>query len=323
MIRLLIYIMVALTSKIIPKKKGLVVFQSVPDYSNNAKALYELIKGHHPKFSCIWLIKSPENQTKLLEQGIPCVKLQSFRAWIWLFRAEVIVTTHQGNRFFGFGQFNPSVHVNLWHGFSLKGMGYIRKNSIRKTPWLFTIIEALGKRVDLTTATSELTRIVIAASHAIEPNKIFVTGDPRNDWLMTENGTINLEKLLGFSLNQRKVVLYAPTFRDGDTHTNSSFPNHIAEFAMSRDFSQILIERNAICILKLHPNEEYLVNQLREIISHPIYILDSRDIMMADLDLFQILGGIDLLISDYSSVYMEFLLLKSPHSISRTRSQTL
>ena len=63
------------------------------------------------------------------------------------------------------------------------------------------------EKVDIVCAASHLHMIVNSSFYAIPENKYRITGSPRNDILMLADSRLNLEKLLGISLEGKKLFL--------------------------------------------------------------------------------------------------------------------
>jgi CDP-glycerol glycerophosphotransferase (TagB/SpsB family) len=292
------------------KNKKLVVFYSKPAYSHNSKALYEYLREHQKDMECVWIVNTAAERGMLKSLGIPCHLKQTWGAVLALARAAFVVSTH-GDINLGLGR--RAVHVSLWHGFSPKGIGYLRRNASRTRK---RALRFSGNRIDLSIAPSPLCRPIISVSRNIPPGRIEVTGHPRNDWLFKNTSQADLSKLFGLDLSTEvnKVVLFAPTFREtkkGEV-TGELALSYVEEMVHSRSLRECLKEQRAICIFKLHPKEEAFLPQLRSEIAHPFYVLTSNDLAAAKLDLFEIMGAVDLLICDFSSVYTDYLVLNRP-----------
>lgn len=98
------------------------------------------------------------------------------------------------------------------------------------------------------------------------------------------------------SRKYNKVFVYMPTWRiNYGTHfMDYAFPDL---YALNKAFSKI----NAILLLKLHPSMKYDTFKYKDL-KH-IYYID------ANIDLYPILPFTDIMISDYSSIWYDYLLL--------------
>ena len=123
-----------------------------------------------------------------------------------------------------------------------------------------------------------------------------VTGYPRNDILA--NHTKELENRIKKRLKISKkseVILYAPTFRDYEYKIplNETLLNNLDNF---------LINKNKILIYKPHPfTEDIDLGRYNNILS-----------VKRNVDIMDLLIIADVLITDYSSVFYDYLLTLKP-----------
>ena len=109
-------------------------------------------------------------------------------------------------------------------------------------------------------------------------------------------------KYLGFeqqiinSITTDKTILYAPTFRD----TNRFERKTPIEWSRLND---LLKKNNATFLIKLHRHDYSMV--MKEEYSH-IRLLDNES------DMYPLFAKVDLLITDYSSIFFDFLLTDKP-----------
>ena len=106
-----------------------------------------------------------------------------------------------------------------------------------------------------------------------------------------------------------------PTFRKGYLEreegevSDSIIPvNNFNEM----DFYEFLKANNYLLLLKLHPQEEGLYKTRLSKYKDHIYFLNKEKLIKENMDLYEILPHTDMLITDYSSVYFDYLLLNKP-----------
>ncbi|MDI6863630.1 MAG: CDP-glycerol glycerophosphotransferase family protein [Pseudothermotoga sp.] len=243
------------------------------------------------------VIELPEKPFESLWKGL------LFRWYVikWTAKSKVIVTTHGGKKLR-----RKTVHIELWHGFPTKKGGLMDKR-----------VQRYDGKPDIFCSYSDFGTVLRNACVGLSIGRYVVTGAPRNDYLLTADGKKNLEKLFGMSLEGKRVVIFAPTFRFGYedfVEGNKSYDNFFGfkEFDL-RDFLSFLEENNVVFFLKLHPNEERLfLDHFKRFGSDRIRIIESAMLKRERTDFYKLLNGADLLITDYSSIYFDWLLLDRP-----------
>lgn len=193
--------------------------------------------------------------------------------------------------------------INLWHGIPLKKIEYDAKNlSITKlSPFKKYIYDLFRIRHSffITNSEYEIQQYQTAFKEPIE--KMITLGSPRLDVLLHDipNAEIFMEEdfnnIKNFKAHGKKVFVYMPTFRDTG--------KDISSWLKSDKLKEFLHNNNVVLVCKLHPFDK---NSLDFELSEDFYKMDS------DSDVYPILKHTDALITDYSSVYFDYLLLDRP-----------
>jgi CDP-glycerol glycerophosphotransferase (TagB/SpsB family) len=167
-------------------------------------------------------------------------------------------------------------------------------------------------------ATSTMDMILQSSFSWIPEDKFIISGAPRTDTLVKSDGRKNLEKLLKIKLEDQKVIFNMPTFHthertgkvDGSSKLNDFVK--IENFSYS-NFNKFLVENNLICIMKVHHAEENIMKNKNNVsdISN-IHFISNLDLEKLNLDLYEILNAANLLMTDYSSIYSDFLFMNKP-----------
>ncbi|MCC3862835.1 CDP-glycerol glycerophosphotransferase family protein [Terrisporobacter petrolearius] len=181
----------------------------------------------------------------------------------------------------------------------------------------FAFMPEQYKNVDTYCVSSQLDMTLFASFTHVAKDKFFISGIPRTDFLLNSKGRKNLEKILNIKLDNKKVIFNMPTFTvhensgrvDGDKDLNSFIK--IKEFDYDK-FDEFLGENNYICILKVHHGEEKTLCKNRSNRFKNIYTVSNEDLGKFNLDLYEILNAGDLLLTDYSSIYGDFLFMNKP-----------
>ena len=269
-------------------------------YNYNSRYLFEYVKENLPEITPLFVINDPELRNSLSSKYgkqyfIETESIQGIRqalsAGVWF--------TSAGLPAYGTGLHKKRLIINLWHGVPLKKIALLDPNLKKAARIYFKKIFSENYTCILTTS-HELIPLM-ARSFAVSEDKIKVWGQPRNDGLFQKNDCHEILGQLFPDLPEyTKTVLYAPTFRDyGQVQL---FP--------FKDFDQkqleaFLDEKNMLLFIRTHVAEQgsaapYLGKRIR--------FLGNEQAE----DLTGILNIFDCLITDYSSIYIDYLLTDKP-----------
>lgn len=284
------------------------VFSSVHNrtFNYNSSYLFLYVKEHCPEIHPYYVMNDDKKREELGEKygkeyfldgktmaGIR--KILSCKVWF----------TSTAPPLYGVGFRKKYVILNLWHGIPLKKIGMEQKNLswfIRKYyKYLFA-----DNYEGVVTTSSHLVHIM-SRSFLVEPERIKVWGQPRNDVLFSSNSEgKGLEEVFSGELPPyEKVVLYAPTFRDHE-------PTQLFPFQdMDRErLCQWLEEKKIFLCIRLHLYDQtgyQWIQELDRTGSRIRFLNEDRTV-----DIMEALKEFDLLITDYSSIYMDYLLTGKP-----------
>ena len=269
-------------------------------YNYNSRYLFEYVKENLPEITPLFVINDSELRNSLSSKYgkqyfIETESIQGIRqalsAGVWF--------TSAGLPAYGIGLHKKRLIINLWHGVPLKKIALLDPNLKKAARIYFKKIFSENYTCILTTS-HELIPLM-ARSFAVSEDKIKVWGQPRNDGLFQKNDCREILGQLFPDLPEyTKTVLYAPTFRDyGQVQL---FP--------FKDFDQkqleaFLDEKNMLLFIRTHVAEQgsaapYLGKRIR--------FLGNEQAE----DVTGILNIFDCLITDYSSIYIDYLLTDKP-----------
>lgn len=189
--------------------------------------------------------------------------------------------------------------INLWHGIPLKRIGKLSGDKARRDSILI--------------ATSDFTKDIFYKSFNTNINDIIITGQPRTDRMLSANKNNVLARLYEINLKRKKILIWLPTFRKSDYRKgkiDGHQYNNIYNCSNFSDavFNKILLENNAICFVKPHPLAKRVETQYHD----NIIFIDEDWLYKYNLSLYELIGISDLLISDISSVIVDYILLDRP-----------
>lgn len=209
---------------------------------------------------------------------------------------------------------SDKISLELWHGFPLKCLGSMISSAIQHDEFTRKEWNSINKIASY----SQLYNILMSASFGTHISQYFISGMPRNDFLFKSNGRSVLDKVLGKELHGKKIVFYMPTFRGEVLKQENNFLESYGNlFGFSyfdyEKFENYLKKNNICLIVKLHEvEEEFILKYVDKHKIDDIHILTQKSLNKIGYDLYEVLNAADLLITDYSSVYFDYLLLDRP-----------
>ena len=251
----------------------------------------------------------PEYEVTLVEPW-PSSHLP-LKTWREIGTAKFVLTTHQP-----FKVHAKQINIQFWHGIPLKRMGIMANNTTRKTDQRNA--KLWQKNADIVCSSSDLYESLMSACCGIETDKYQKTGFPRLDAL--KNPAISKEQLLMdlFQVedNDAKIGIYMPTFRYEMEDSKIMKQVEQGNFLTLADFdieqlNHNLKQKQQYLVVKLHPYEMRLFEDLHSNFSN-IAFLNNDYLNQQDVDLYELLGNTDFLITDYSSIYFDYLTIDKP-----------
>ena len=270
-------------------------------FRDNAKYLYLHTADEREHVRAVWLTRDDGIAERLRSRGYEAYHVDSPKG-MWLnLRAGTVFVTHgmpDVNRWCSGG----ATTVLLWHGIALKRIGWDAPKLRHRRERLKRVVkDAVFDRYDWITVPSEAMVGPFASAFRIEEDRVLATGYPRNDvpagtWTgedPTHEG--DLERRYRGYREEGPVILYVPTIH---RETGEDVVDHLDFDA----FDRWLAERNARLLFKPHPAEPIdLDDGLSRIVEVP-----------KEVDIYPLLAQADLLLTDYSSVYFDYLHLDKP-----------
>lgn len=285
--------------RVTPKRQGKIVVHSVPDFEDGALAVLDelLARGHEP----LVLLEKPLDPDTydwgLAARGVAFAEKQSNRGRLHYLTAETIFTTHGP-----FRAHSPAANqrvVYVGHGEPLaKSAGY------------WTGDERIGASVAV--ASSAIGTAFRCVQQGLRPSQVLVIGAPRNDRLLRAD-RVDVRRAIADWLpaDTSTLFLWLPTFRrnfagvlDG-VDSGAAIPLDLEGL---QRVDRWLAENEAAILVKPHPlSRPYPAGAFDRIRS-----IDDVALRNAHLSLASLLAAGDCLITDASSVWVDFLLVGRP-----------
>ena len=201
--------------------------------------------------------------------------------------------------------------IELWHGFTIKTLFCMNKDR-QERERLDEIFKIMSQR-DAFCSLSKLYSVFFGYCSNLSYDKFRITGYPRNDLLIKSDGKTSMRMLFGHG--KKYAVIYMPTYRQRESSALINVNNGENTFLFDapgfdlRNFGQYLAQNDIMFILKMHSIQ---VDEKKVEETENIRILTDAMLEERGMDLYEVLGGTDCLISDYSSVIIDYLLTDKP-----------
>ena len=301
--------------------EDIIVFRSGPhassyvngmDFGDNARALFEymLKEGYNENYELVWLVKDPAEFRRYTEfknvhflafdAGMSDKKEERDEYYRILCQAKFLFFTDA----YGFARNcrKDQIRIQLWHGCGFK----TRVNFVR-----------CEKRYEYTTVISPLYAAIHADIYGLREEQVLVTGYAKHDWLFdgVEEETI---KKIGIPLGKKRIF-WLPTFRiakeslaqlnEHSTESETGLPILYSRKQLEK-VNELLGSNHMCLVVKLHPFQDrrkICCENLENIV-----LIDNDILLECDVQINQLLGIADAMISDYSSAAVDFLVLDRP-----------
>ncbi|MBR4947006.1 MAG: CDP-glycerol glycerophosphotransferase family protein [Clostridiales bacterium] len=296
-IKIYLNYLVYLICLVIPKRKNRWVFGAWfgNRVSDNPYALYQYVAKNRPDIEAYWICNDVSVADKY---GINAVKRNTARArWLCL-TAKVSVMNQGYLDLGGLNWVRRSFKVQLWHGVAWKKIGEDTPDT--KTGLLHKISHKaylFSNKCDLYIAPSDDMRKTIKTAFLVGDDKVLSAGQPRNEALLDAEFCKNEKDKFLNKTGAGKIILYMPTFRD---KTSEPF----TFMQISDDISAVLEKYDAVILEKQH----YV--QLQR--DNSGATSSERIINVSDYDAQELLSAADILVTDYSSCFFDFVLRDKP-----------
>lgn len=309
----------------IPVSSDILVFNSFPDYSDNAYALFLYIyQKYGSKYKYVWLVNEPNNIGRIVEDNKERVKVSatykmSMKGIFMYLRAKHVFYTH--------GLFEsvllrqtPNKMINLWHGMPLKRIGLMDG---KRSGYM--------QNLQYTIATCPIFQTIMAKSFGVDCNHVLLTGQPRCDLFIQQTDFFEINSIR--IDNYKSIGIWMPTYRKSfiktEIRNDGTFKDGCIAFldeeAMDR-LNEILSMDNQLLVIKLHPMDALQLYNFKGYSN--IRIVKQKDFHS---QLYPFLSKSDYLLTDFSSVWIDYELCNKPigfvfddlHTYTKTRGVTL
>ena len=211
---------------------------------------------------------------------------------------QMIVDNYYG--FLAATKFKKDVKcTQIWHAVgAIKQFGAKDPSNVNRTPAALRRFKKVYKKFDQIVVGSDFMASIFKEAFLADEASFLKAGIPRTDFFFNEKELQQVKDSFYQAnpiLKEKKVILYAPTFRK-DENTMATIALDISEMYDS-------LKEDYVLIVKLHPAVHLTLDLTT---NYPGFVFDYSN----HPNMNELLIITDILITDYSSIPMEFSLLK-------------
>lgn len=277
-------------------------------FSDNSKYLFIYAVEHYKDLDCCWLSVNRKTVRYVRSLGLPAYwVLSPVGVWKALRAKYWFVNSYSSDIMYCLSG-NATI-INLWHGVGLKRCEFnINQGPLADRFVKMTFKERFYhpesfKRPDYLVSSTPFQTLMFASAFRIPKERCLESGYPRNAILQmrkeqVRNFVAKYEPKETLQLIQtiesfEKVYIYMPTWRDSQKDV------FVQQFNLQA-LNEMLVKQKALMLLKPHPNTRTeVINGYSNII-----------LVNATMDVYGILPFTDVLITDYSSILYDYLLMQ-------------
>ena len=295
--------------RLLPRNKNIWLFGAWggDSYSDNSKYLFEYVCNNLPYIKSVWITKSKEVKQSLVERNKECYLYNEKYGRKMRLKAKYVFFTNGITDFGPFDLCHGSTRIALWHGMPLKKLCFATNNIQKRNKNFYRYIQYLLLKIydhtqrNITIATSTLTKSFLEQCFEVNPESIVITGQPRNDNLFNNNKTDDIRKDVGHKQGE-KFILYMPTWRERQSN-DFLIEQIITSLTDDNQFLKHLETNRIKLYVKPHPRSKIQSKSISN-----IRIIDN----LFKYDTQSLISTSDILITDYSSIFIDYALLERP-----------
>ena len=282
--------------RIIKTHNNYIVLESEGDYTDNVKVFYDYMINHNlnNKYKIIWMVHNPkkykkENNVKFVSRWNPL----NLAANYYVASAKYFIFSHP---YWLKNWKKDQIVINTSHSIAI--LKYV-SNKEKTFNYVLSCSEYC----------TEMTKNVFGVSE----NNILCIGMPRIDLLYHDYSEI---KKISPGYNGQKIILSVETFKQSYSLNNDSSRKDMYAINVVHDEKDLfeldnyLSEINALMIVKIHHLQNMRFIKMKKL-KNIIYINDNF-LQENNIVLNQLLTVADIMLTDYSSVFYDYLVLNRP-----------
>ena len=263
-------------------------------YDDNSRVLYEYFLQHHPEYRVYWTTRNPEVLARMRGEGLPVCSIRSLKGFLAVVRSKFIVCTDSSLDYGWKVCSGGATIVNLWHGVGPKRIGV----DVKGLPTRFGLFEkkVLARLVPMyLMSTSDAITERFSRTLLVAPERMRNLGQARNDYFFTPHDNPLRRRFPG-----ARLVLYMPTFREDG---GRRLPMDLDVLLDLGAIDELCRTRDMYFLVKFH---QWTPGHVSHSYGRIVELTDGS------LRTQELLDAADILVTDYSSCFVDHLMLDRP-----------
>lgn len=277
--------------------KNYVIFESIPDLADNTMPVFEemLRRGLNRKYKFVWLVSDKKKPFPKYENTVYIdtnTRKNRLEYQWYVNRAKCLVYCNRWIEKRRDDQFG----VYLTHGTAVKKTGEYHLGNI-------------NYKYDFVTIDGEGSKDFMVEAIKGEHEKFVALGFPRNDVLLSK--AYDLKKVFGSEF--QKIVVWYPTFRQHKNGMKTASANSLPilhDADKAKRLNEMARECGVLLLIKPHFAQD--VSYIKNENLSNLRFIDDAFFTEHQMTSYGFVGSCDGMITDYSSIYFDYLLCDKP-----------
>lgn len=269
------------------------------NYSDSPKYIFEYIADRYPdEYQCVWVLN---RKTKL---PYPAKQVKRFSLGYYYYMAKAKYLVYNVRQPKSFIKKKGQVFLETWHGTPLKRLVFDQVEVTGASPLYKEQVYRQSRSWDYLIAPNKFSSDIFRSCFMYD-KEMLETGYPRNDILhlpeeKKEQKAAGIKAALGIP-NEKKVILYAPTWRDDEFYDKGKY-----RFTLQLDLQKMqeTLGDEYVVVLRTH----YFIVNVLDLSAYEGFVYNASTYN----DIAHLYLIADVMITDYSSVFFDYANLKRP-----------
>ncbi|MCD8872067.1 CDP-glycerol:glycerophosphate glycerophosphotransferase [Staphylococcus gallinarum] len=290
----------------LPIKENTILYESFlgRNYSDSPKAIFTyLLENDKDKWNHVWILNDKnlvENEQEFKNENVKIIKRFGWQYFYYVTVSKYFILNMRQPKWLY--KKAEQIILSTWHGTPLKRLVFDMENVTSANKNYKKDFYNQSRNWDYLIAANKYSEQIFESAFMYPKENILTYGYPRNDIL--HNYTSEYKHHIKEKLNlptSKKVILYAPTWRDDEFHSAGNY-----KFKLQMDLNRMRKEfgDEYVIALRMH----YFISDNIDLTGFEDFAYDFSKYN----DINDLYISSDILITDYSSVFFDFANLRKP-----------